>query len=282
MFENVGFMQGRLSPLYENRIQCFPKKHWENEFVIANSINLKKMEWTLDYDDILDNPLLNFDGQNRIRELCENHQISIPSITGDCFMQKPYWKEKNTQIRNFLDLNFNLICNSCKYLRVKYLVIPLVDNGRLENSEQKEIFIEWLLSKKNILDKTGVSILFESDHSPYELKKFIEEFPKDKFGINYDTGNSASLGFDPDDEFQSYGDWIKNVHIKDRSLGGSTVELGKGDTDFEKVFKNLSSITYKGNFIMQTARSTNNKHALVLNKYRLMIERWIRKYSIEI
>ena len=44
--------------------------------------------------------------------------------------------------------------------------------------------------------------------------------------VNYDTGNSASLGFDPVEEFKSYGHKITDLHIKDRLLGDASVPLG--------------------------------------------------------
>ena len=193
-------------------------------------------------------------------------------------MQNPFWKEESHSKMRILNNKFEAICNACKNLKIKYIVIPLVDNGRLENIRQKENLFEYLMLQKNLLEKTGVSILFESDYEPQKLYKFIEELPKDRFGINFDTGNSASLGFNPDDEFNLYGDRIKNIHIKDRLIGGETVPLGKGNTNFESIFKNLISINYQGNLILQTARSNNNKHAFVLNKYKIMIEKWINNY----
>ena len=54
---------------------------------------------------------------------------------------------------------------------------------------------------------------------------------------------------------------IINVHIKDRIYNGSTVRLGLGDVNFKKVFHNLNSYNYDGNFILQTARSPDNKHS---------------------
>ena len=44
-----------------------------------------------------------------------------------------------------------------------------------------------------------------------------------------DIGNSASLGLNPLDEFEAFGDRILNVHVKDRVLGGTTVPLGLGN-----------------------------------------------------
>jgi hexulose-6-phosphate isomerase len=72
--------------------------------------------------------------------------------------------------------------------------------------------------------------------------------------VNYDSGNSAALGYLPDQEFGAYGNRIGSVHIKDRVQGGGTVPLGHGSTDFSAVFENLRRISYSGDFVLQTAR----------------------------
>ena len=58
MMNKVGFMQGRLSPIVDNKIQAFPFDHWEKEFSIAKELGIKCMEWTLDYPNLRCNPLL--------------------------------------------------------------------------------------------------------------------------------------------------------------------------------------------------------------------------------
>ncbi len=80
-------------------------------------------------------------------------------------------------------------------------------------------------------------------------------FDKQYFGINYDLGNSASLGYNIDDEFKNYSKYIKNIHIKDRVYNGNTVRLGNGDANFKKLFKNLKKYRYRNMLIFQTARS---------------------------
>ena len=37
----IGFIQGRLSPITNNRIQQFPWDSWQNEFNIAPTIDIK-------------------------------------------------------------------------------------------------------------------------------------------------------------------------------------------------------------------------------------------------
>jgi L-ribulose-5-phosphate 3-epimerase len=94
MNQKIGFMQGRLSPLIGGKIQSFPWDYWECEFAIAESIDIKIMEWTLDQERLYENPLLNRNGQVKIANHCKATNLSIPSITGDCFMQSPFWKAR--------------------------------------------------------------------------------------------------------------------------------------------------------------------------------------------
>ena len=45
-------------------------------------------------------------------------------------MQKPFWKiSRNKKLIS----DFRRIVNSCNKIGIKYVVIPLVDNGRIEN-----------------------------------------------------------------------------------------------------------------------------------------------------
>jgi hexulose-6-phosphate isomerase len=154
-------------------------------------------------------------------------------------------------------------------------VIPLVDNGSLEKLDQEIKLIDYLLSLKKFFAERNLKILFESDFQPYDLMRFIDKLPKDYFGINYDMGNSAALGFDPVEEFSAFGSRIVNVHVKDRALCGTTVSLGAGDADFETVFFELKKINYQGNYILQTARAVDQDHAGLISRYRDMVRAWL-------
>ena len=72
--------------------------------------------------------------------------------------------------------------------------------------------------------------------------------------INYDTGNSASLGYNVSKELKTYGRYISDIHIKDRLLNGGSVFFGEGDTDFDFFFKELKKINYEGPIIFQLYR----------------------------
>lgn len=272
--QRIGFMQGRLSPLIDGKIQAFPWPFWQQEFSAANRLGLRLMEWTLDQDRLYENPLMTSEGQKEISSLCSQFNMTLPSLTGDCFMQAPFWKAEG-QAKATLEADFVAIVRACAAVGIEMIVVPLVDNGRLDNTDQEDALVEFLQAQSAFLSELKVRILFESDFSPRELARFIGRLNPNQFGINYDIGNSAALGFDPVEEFDAYGSRIVNVHVKDRVLGGTTVPLGTGNADFPTVFALLQTHGYQGNYIMQTARASDDSHSAVLKKYMQQIEAWV-------
>ena len=275
----VGFMQGRLSPLVNGRIQAFPWGNWKEEFPLAEKLGICLMEWTLDQERLYENPLLTKKGQAEIIGLCQHHKIHIPSLTGDCFMQAPLWKAGSME-RMALEQDFINIVKGCSTVGITMIVLPLVDNGRLEDIHQEDDLVDFLKNHVSFFASKGIQILFESDYPPCELVRFIDRLDPNLFGINYDIGNSAALGLKAQEEILLYGSRIFNVHIKDRILGGTTVPLGNGNANFDDVFFGLSKANYKGNFILQTARAQDENHENILSNYRDMTINWLKSYAL--
>jgi len=181
-----------------------------------------------------------------------------------------------SKISRFELLNdFRNIIEASKEIGISIVVMPLVDNGKLENKKQEDVLINSLKDASELLKKLNIRIAFESDYGPHELATFIARFGDDSFGINYDIGNSAALGYEPKEEFDSYSEYILNVHIKDRKLHGTTVPLGSGSANFIEVFRCLSKMKYEGNYILQTARSDTPDHHSPLVSYREMALEWL-------
>ena len=248
------------------KIQAFPWPYWESEMPLAKSIGLSKMEWTLDQEKIFVNPLMTKQGQATIQRLAAINAIQILSLTGDCFMHAPFWKAKGSMREHLIQTFFEVLLASAK-MGIKYVVVPLVDKGALATSQQRILLENTLLNFRNFLFQHNMAIAFESDFPPHKLKQFIDGFPSELFGINFDMGNSASLGFDPEEEISLLSNRIINVHVKDRLLGGMTVPLGKGAVNFKKVFSLFQKVNYSGNFILQTARAKDENDVEILSQY---------------
>jgi hexulose-6-phosphate isomerase len=234
------------------------------------------MEWTLDYKGLYENPLLTSEGQQEIKRLSSENSVSIPSLTGDCFMQAPFWKASGEQ-QDSLKRDFMMVVDACSIMGIKYIVVPLVDNGSLEAAQEEEVLVEFTERHTEVFQSEEVVIVFESDFDPPELKRFIAQFPVGIFGINYDTGNSASLGYQLEEEFEAYGGRIMNVHLKDRLLGGTTVPLGAGNAKLPETISALERRGYQGNYILQTARAVDSDHVGEICRYHDMVKGWIEQ-----
>lgn len=274
--DRIGFMQGRLSPLIDGRIQTFPWPYWQNEFLIAEKHGFRLMEWTLDQDKLYENPLLTLVGQTEINVLRQRHGLVVASLTGDCFMQAPFWKAQGGE-QKALQRDFLAVAEACTAVSISMIVVPLVDNGRLENAEHEDALIAFLQDHAGFFAEHGLKVVFESDFAPADLARFIDRLDPVLFGINYDIGNSAALGFNPSEEISAYGQRIINVHVKDRVLGGTTVPLGTGNADLPETVAALERLDYQGNYILQTARASDGDHAGVLRRYKTMVENWLEK-----
>ncbi|WP_428377843.1 sugar phosphate isomerase/epimerase family protein [Mycolicibacterium sp.] len=274
-------MQGRLCEPVGGKIQAFPWREWESEFPAAMALGIHLMEWTLDQERLYENPLMTASGQARIRALQDEYQVAITSLTGDCFMQAPFWKADG-DTKASLKADFLAICRACEAIGIRMVVVPLVDNGRLEDARQEDELIAFLLSQQNLLADLGIQVIFESDFKPEHLRRFIGRLAVGQFGINYDSGNSAALGFDPVEEFDAYGCRVLNVHVKDRMFGGTTVPLTTGATKFDVVFDELAKVNYQGNYILQTARAVDADHASALGNYHEMTMQWIRQSGVAV
>ena len=79
------------------------------------------------------------------------------------------------------------------------------------------------------LQRHGVRVAFESDFEPARLAALMTGLPEPSFGVNFDMGNSAALGWPPADEVPLLAARILNVHVKDRPRAGTTVPLGQGE-----------------------------------------------------
>lgn len=272
--QRIGFMQGRLSALVDGKIQAFPWDGWREEFPRAKELGLTRMEWTIDQERLRENPLTTEQGRQDIVALSRENGVRIPSLTGDCFMQAPFWKV-DALVHEALVADLDLLLAACSHIGIEFVVIPLVDNGKIERESESDTLKRVLLARCEQLSRRNVKIVFESDLPPRELADFIAAFPADTFGINYDSGNSASLGYDSAEEIDAYAPRILNVHVKDRIRGGTTVPLGTGNGDLPKTIRLIERSGYKGQYILQTARAADGDHAAALARYRDMTIGWI-------
>lgn len=271
MDNKVGVMQGRLLPKYKNQYQAHPTGYWKGEFSIAASMDLELIEFIVDLDDIEQNPMMSEIGLLQINQMVARTGVNVKSICADCFMAQPLHSNDPVAADKSVGYLRRLIKNSLD-VGVAHIVIPCVDQSSIRTADETERFVSVLNSVVREAESSGVNLSLETDLNPDNFARLLERLPSSRVTVNYDTGNSASLGFDPREELAAYGNRITDIHIKDRLRGGGSVPLGTGSVDFEAFFDALSKLNYLGPFILQAYRDDQG-----IDIFRKQLN-WIRPY----
>ena len=269
-------MQGRLSPPIDNRIRAFPENFWRNEFHLAKKLGFELIEWVVDDES---NPIFDDMQINEILRLSEENGIKINSLCADIFMEKFLFENSEDKTKQNLQILKKLIFQ-CKKCSIGIIELPFVDSSSLKNSEQEKNLIVNLDRVKSTAEKCNVILGLETDLESHAFVELLEKFDSKCIRANYDVGNSISKNFDPLIELDVLKDWIVNVHIKDRCVGGKTVPLGSGDVNFNEFFQKLNEIEYAGDLIIQGAREDLTRDVPIedtCSKYLEFINRYLEK-----
>lgn len=271
MINKIGVMQGRLLPKYKGRYQAHPVDYWSDEFSIAKDIKLDCIEFILDLEEANKNPLVKEGGLDIINSVIKNTGVEVNTVCADFLMEAPLHSEDFEVAKYAQNLLFVLL-NSSSLIGITDIIIPCVDQSSIMNNRLENRFVEMLLPALELAEQKKINLSLETDLKPLAFKKLLERFESTRVTVNYDIGNSASLGFNPIEELDCYGDKITDIHIKDRILGGGPVMLGSGDADFDVFFNKLKEFEYNGPFIMQAYRDDEG-----IEVFRKQLD-WVKPY----
>jgi hexulose-6-phosphate isomerase len=252
----IGIMQGRLSPRIDGKIQAYPASTWQKEFEIAQEIGYAAIEWIIE-KPVETNALMTDSGKAEIKKIIASTGVRIDYVCADIFMQQPLvrmTKDSKSQNKEYL----SAILKNAKEVGAIGVEIPFVDNSSIKSENEKLEFIDVMQDAFKLAKDLDLKLSLETDLPPIEFRELLENIDLDHVQANYDIGNSASLGFDPREELEAYGLKILNVHVKDRKLGSTTVPLGTGNANINFVLQKLQEIGYRGGLTMQAARGEND------------------------
>lgn len=273
-------MQGRLSPRYNGRYQSFPPETWKQEFFTASSMGFDCIEFIYDFENYEDSPLVTEKGLSEIQKLVTETEVKVRSICADYFMKFPLHSGAPVELRQRINKLTRLMQLSTR-IGVRDITVPCVDDSSLRDDEDKKQLISSLRECLPVAEQCGIKINLETDLAPRPFAELLNAIKHPTIRVNYDIGNSASLGYDPVEEIGAYGRQISVLHIKDRALRGGSVRLGTGNADFQKVFTELSKIGFNGIFIMQAARAEvfEAEHQFVGEQLAFARQAMARRYA---
>jgi hexulose-6-phosphate isomerase len=246
----IAIMQGRLSAPINGQIQAFPAAEWRDEFGRAATAKLDGIEWIFDAPD---NPIISDGGIAEIAAQMGESGVSVRSVCADYFMDAPLHRGAPSDVTHRVDILQALVTRA-RTLGVRHIVLPCVDQSALRDRSDEDRLTEVLAAVVPNAGRAGVELHLETSLGPIEFAALLDRVPAE-VRANYDSGNSASLGYRVTDEFAAYGARVGSVHIKDRVRGGGTVPLGTGNADLPALFDALDRVSYKGMFTLQVARA---------------------------
>jgi hexulose-6-phosphate isomerase len=267
----LGIMQGRLLPPEGNTIQAFPRARWAEEPALAAQVGLSTIEWIWDSWGLEVNPLGSDEGISRIQALARASGIEVRSVCADYFMDQTLVRagsERSSRLAHLLAL----IARAAR-LGARRVVLPFVDSSEIRTTEEEAEVAGLVLEAAVEAERHGVELHLETSLSPEAFRRLLDRADHPAIRVNYDAGNSASLGYRPEEELDAYGHRLGSVHVKDRKLRGGTVPLGLGDADLPGLFRRLRRLRYEGDFILQVARGRAGEEVAWARANRARVER---------
>lgn len=267
---SIGIMQGRLSAPLSNTIQAFPVDTWREEFCLANQAGLACIEWIYEVSNSDKNPLNSLQGIQAIQALSKQWDVKIWSVCADYFMLEKLVELTGPNKKNIDHLSW--LIDQVSVLGAHHIVLPFVDSSSLNQLAHWDDVIVTLRLMATYAQTKNVELQLETDLSSADFLKLLKMIGHPNMKVNYDIGNSASLGFDPNEEFAAYGHLLGSVHVKDRKLHGTTVALGTGAANFADCFYHIYKSGYQGYLILQAARSSTVSEVELAIQNRIFVE----------
>jgi L-ribulose-5-phosphate 3-epimerase len=244
-------MQGRLLPPEPGRFQAFPADRWERELELAPSAGVDGVEWIYEEHGRDRNPLASDEGLAELDAARGRTGVAVESLCADWFMDHPLLADPTAGVETL-----GWLCDRAAAAGIGRIVVPFVDASELRGPDDVDALVRAL---EGFRARPGVEVHLETSLAPPEFAALLERLPDPAFKANYDTGNSASLGYDPEEELAAYGSRIGSVHVKDRVRGGGTVPLGEGDARIETVFEVLRRLGWERPLVLQAARGPDGR-----------------------
>lgn len=91
--------------------------------------------------------------------------------------------------------------------------------------------------------------------------------------VNYAIGDSAGMGLAVEPELDVLGDCLESLHLKDKLRGGTSVPLGRGDSDFPALGPWLRRAGFDGDLVLKAARGPEGEEISWTLGYRRLLDR---------
>jgi L-ribulose-5-phosphate 3-epimerase len=271
---SLGIIQGRLTPSVGRGLQFFPAESWEDEFFKASELGLDSIEFVFAFEDYQNHPLWHDSGCEKIIQAIKDYGVRVKDICADFFIEQPFFRV-STEINQVNIMVLKHLIKNASRIGATNIEIPILGKASLQTGTDQNILIESIRECLPLAEKVGIKISIESDLEPGDLSILVNRFESSCVGIVYDCGNSAAYGYDCREEISILGSLINNIHIKDKTIAGLSVPLGRGSVNFDHLFKSLELIGYGNGFNLECARGDDFLEEQTVKNYLLFLKKYI-------
>jgi L-ribulose-5-phosphate 3-epimerase len=248
----IGIMQGRLSPPSSARLQAFPWASWQQEFQHAAACGFDAIEWLFEDEGFDRNPVWTDAGVEQIGAEIATTGTPLRSLCGDYFMQHPFFRVSDAEAVHSVAVLERLIAQASR-LSLRTILLPVLEIAELRTRDEQAQLLERLRGPLDLAARLDVRIGLETELPAAEYRDLVETADHPALGAYFDTGNAAAKGYDIARDVRVLGPLLCGVHVKDRKKDGPSVPLGQGDADFPGFFAALAEVGYTGPLVLQAA-----------------------------
>lgn len=244
-----GIIQGRLTPSSTGELQCFPISNWQQEFALSKECGYDYIELFNEELHNPNNPIWSKDGITRIKDLVQQHQLSILSLCHDYIIQHSLL-DTSTQ-----DYTKKLL-NQAAQLGASIIVFPLFKASELNLGNHSQ-FQSVLCKIADYATSLNIILSLETILPGTDNAAFFDRCNHPNIKLTYDTGNCISAGHDIYHDLEFLRPYINHIHIKDKNTQHQNVCLGQGHVNFKRICSILKQSNYNNGLTFETDRGTN-------------------------
>ena len=246
------------------------------EFRFAAEVGLDCIEWIYETGTDHANPLRTGNGVREIEDVANATGVAVRSVCADYYMADRLVLPDGGIGETAL-AHLKALVARVGSLGARHIVLPFVDSSSLSTRSEVDCLLRVLEAALPDAEAANVELHLETDLKPAVLADILDRVSHPMLRANYDTGNSASLGHDPEEELTDLAGHLGSVHIKDRMLGSTTVPLGKGAADLAACFRLFRVVGYKGPFILQAAREAGLSEPTLAARNMAFVQKCVRR-----
>jgi N-acylneuraminate cytidylyltransferase len=254
----LGIMIGRLTAAPPGVLQWFPQPGWRLEFASAAVAGFEHIEFFVERTHNPDNPLWSEEGVTALRKLMEQSGVNIECVCADLTITVPLPTEatESAVVR---------VIERASAIGASRVVLPLFDANSLLSCDWRPM-VAPLRRLVDVAARLHVSLCVESELAASDLLCFLGLVGHDGLRVCYDIGNSTALGHEVNADIRRLDGLIAHVHIKDKTMKGENVALGKGAANLEGALRSLFEGSFTGPMTLETPRGDDPARSAALNR----------------